>query len=74
MITENLGNMNQKTKMVDVPKMITDTIVKALNKCHAQERLVDWNNLKIYVMEFFMVADYRADSCIAEARKISIYE
>ena len=59
---------SEKELIVDVPEMITIVIVKALEKCRRQERVIDWEKLKEYVMEFFWVADYRADSCIRNAR------
>jgi len=60
---------SEKELIVDVPTMITNIIIKALNKCRAQERVIDWEKLKKYVMEYFIVADYRAEDCIQRARE-----
>jgi len=65
------GDINQK--IVDVPSMLARKVAKWLNKCEKEERLVNWFKLKEYVMEFFMVADYRAEQAIRDARIISIY-
>ena len=59
-----------RDKIVNVPKLITETIVRGLNKCRMQEREIDWKKLKEYVMEYFYCADYRADACIEEAKLI----
>ncbi len=65
---------SEKELIIDVPIMITKVIVKALDKCEREERLVNWNDLKKYVMEFFLVADYRAEDCIKRARKLTTYK
>ena len=67
------GNLGPNNKLVDVQGLITGTIVKALDKCQMQGKRVNWPQLQDYVMEFFTCADYRAKSCIEDAKKISKY-
>ena len=62
------GNLGKDSKLVDITELITGTIVKALDRCQMQGRRVNWVDLKAYVMEFFICADYRADACIQEAK------
>ena len=69
-----LKNLERPDKIVDVPQMLAQRVAVWLGKCWTQNRLINWIKLKQYLMEYFMIADYRADQAIRDARKISIYE
>jgi len=66
------GDLNQK--IVHVPTMLTKRVLKIFNKCHKAEKMIIWKDFKEYIMKEWMIADYRADQCIEDARKVTQHE
>ncbi len=53
----------------EVREKVIINMIKMLDKCEQEEKIVNWYDFKDYCMEYFTLPEITIDLCIPEARK-----